>query len=345
MTAIRRLAVVALVLLTAASPAILCAEPLPRATIERTFAHLRGEDERLAQTITRLLNANDRYCDRHMPASGLVLHALDMFDPDLRDAARKYFGFPSPIAIELIVAESPAQVAGIAPGDGLIAINDMKLSPILAARASAANRDRAEQILTQLPLDRPIALTLVRDTAQFEVAVQPVQACRARWEVVSGSSLLGQSDGQTIQIGQDFITKASDADLAVIVAHELAHTILNHTRRLAEAGISQGLLAEFGRNRRLNRRAEDEADRMSLYLLANAGYDWNAAPQFWEGLGRSWDPGIFRRRDYRSPSARAAVMRHEGNRIMPCCGPVMNDALWRTRAEPMLADRQISSAR
>jgi predicted Zn-dependent protease len=95
--------------------------------------------------------------------------------------------------------------------------------------------------------------------------------------------------------------------LAVIVAHELAHSVLAHRRRLAAAGVSKGLLAEFGRNGRLNRQVEREADRLSVHLLRNAGYDPQLAPTFWDKRGRQLgSSGI-----HDSPKQRARLMRDE----------------------------------
>ena len=62
----------------------------------------------------------------------------------------------------------------------------------------------------------------------------------------------------------------------------------------------------------VNAEAEIEADRLSLHLLANAGYDPQVAPALWRGvLGRQLDPGIFRSRIYASPEERARALQRE----------------------------------
>jgi hypothetical protein len=69
---------------------------------------------------------------------------------------------------------------------------------------------------------------------------------------------------------------------------------------------------EFGRSRRLNAEAEIEADRLSVHLLANAGYDPRIAPAFWRSdLGRSVGGGLFRSRIYASPEERARALERE----------------------------------
>ena len=46
-----------------------------------------------------------------------------------------------------------------------------------------------------------------------------------------------------------------------------------------------GLLGNFGRNARLIRETELEADRLAPYLLDRAGYDPDAAVRFWRRFG------------------------------------------------------------
>jgi predicted Zn-dependent protease len=53
--------------------------------------------------------------------------------------------------------------------------------------------------------------------------------------------------------------------------------------------VDRGLFAPFGRNARLIRQSEAEADRLSLYLMDRAGYDPAAAPAFWRRVAHA-DP-------------------------------------------------------
>ena len=102
-----------------------------------------------------------------------------------------------------------------------------------------------------------------------------------------------RSDGRVIQIDYGLAAAANDNQLAVIFAHELGHAVLEHRRRLGAAGVSKGFFGEFGKNGKLNRQAEIEADRMSVHLLADAGYDPRIAPAFWRSpLGRRVGNGL-----------------------------------------------------
>ena len=77
-----------------------------------------------------------------------------------------------------------------------------------------------------------------------------------------------------------------DKTLVSLIAHELAHNVLRHRARLDAAGVDRGLMKQFGRNARLFRQTEVEADRLSVWLLAGAGYDPGAAVRFWTAFGQ-----------------------------------------------------------
>lgn len=101
----------------------------------------------------------------------------------------------------------------------------------------------------------------------------------------------------------------SDAGIAVVMGHEIAHAIARH----GNERMSQGLMAQFGltvlaaateQNATLtrdiflqsvgigtqlgmlsfSRKHESEADRMGLVFMAMAGYDPREAPKFWERM-------------------------------------------------------------
>lgn len=299
--------------------------------LTRSFESLRRSDQRLSNIAFRISLANDRFCDRHMPATGILFHAIDQFSPDIREQATLHFGFPSPIAIELIVPGSPASASDVQVGDGIAAVNAIALNGSVSKNQTVASRDRLIELIQSLPTNRPIDFTITRNGRALKRIVYALQSCRISWEVSEVTGLLGQTDDTTIQLGRSFVEASGDYDIAVIFAHELAHSILNHNARLAAAGVKQGLLSEFGRNLLLNRRAEVEADELSLYLLSNSGYNPEIAPKFWEGPGRKWDRGIFRRRYYSSPNRRAQAMRKVIDTMQIGLQPTIGETIWSSR--------------
>jgi predicted Zn-dependent protease len=100
---------------------------------------------------------------------------------------------------------------------------------------------------------------------------------------------------------------ATDAELAAVIGHEIAHALREHSRerisrayaeQVALAGIA---LATGASNTTMqlasqvsavtfqlphSREQEAEADRIGLELMARAGYDPNAAIALWQKMGR-----------------------------------------------------------
>jgi predicted Zn-dependent protease len=100
----------------------------------------------------------------------------------------------------------------------------------------------------------------------------------------------------------------SDAGLATVMGHEIAHALQRHgvermSRSIidqiaqlgaigaaasgnAAGGAIQGLLGAYGVNVSLpfNRKQESEADYIGLHLMAQAGYDPREAVPFWERM-------------------------------------------------------------
>lgn len=99
----------------------------------------------------------------------------------------------------------------------------------------------------------------------------------------------------------------NEAQIAVVIGHEIAHVTNEHSRRMVEtarnnamwAGLigaaasaalgRQGglLVARLGYNlmsNKFSRDLEDQADRVGLYYAWEAGYDVREAPQMWRGM-------------------------------------------------------------
>jgi hypothetical protein len=265
---------------------------------------LEEADLRLLDIAERIQVANAPLCDRTGPALGAALQSRDQFPPGGDP------GFEAEVAFAALLPESPLVQAGVRPGNGLIAI-DGRAVDRRPGLEQMPLRDSAHAMLAEHSTG-PLLLTVIQSGQQRVISLEPTSQCLALVEVLADDGRAARSDGRVIQIGLGLTRRASDDEIAAIFAHELAHSILRHRDRLAGAGVSKGLAAEFGYDRRINAEAEIEADRLSVHLLANAGYDPQVAPALWRGvLGRQLDPGIFRSRIYASPEERARALQRE----------------------------------
>lgn len=286
--------------------AVALAQPAAAQTGE-AIAVLARQDLRLATIAERMQAANRDLCRRSMPLTGLVLHSRDQYrDVDAGSAFAN-----GPVAVAAVVPGSPAEAAGIAAGDGIAAIGGQRIS-VMVAHGEAPLRDTVFEALADSPADAPVAIGVVRGGEESVVALAAPSGCRALVEIRSANSLDARSDGRVIQVNYGLARAASDDELAAVFAHEFGHLVLEHRRRLEAAGVEKGFFGEFGRNQRLNRQVEVEADRIAVHLLANAGYNPAIAPAFWRAtLGRRAGGGLMISTTYPSAEARAQLIERE----------------------------------
>jgi Peptidase family M48 len=262
------------------------------------------QDRRLASVAERMLGANVALCRSTMPLTGMILHSADQYQ-----APREGWFDNGPVAVAQVLPGSTADHAGVRSGDGVVTVGGQAVDG-LAQAAGYPLRDAVFDQINRVPSPLPLQVRRAGRIGTFNLAA-PL-GCRALVEVLVRNDKVALSDGRVIQISYPMAVLLDDNELAVVFAHELAHLILEHNRRLTAAGVPDGLAQEFGRNRRLARQAEVEADRLSVHLLANAEYDPQIAPQLWEGAsGRAIAGDLLRSRRYPSRRERARLMRQE----------------------------------
>lgn len=287
----------------------------PAAAAQTTddWAHLERQDLRLAAIAERIQRANASLCRARMPLTGMIIHSVDQYGDGV---ANDRFA-NGRVAIASVLPQSPADHAGVQRDDGILAIGSEQMAE-LSPRGEGNLREAAFDVLAEQPAEGPVALRIRRGNNAHDVSLQPEAGCRSLVEILVGDGPRARSDGRVIQIQYDFAAGLGDEQLAIVVAHELAHAVLEHRRRKIEAGINNGLFAEIGRNQRANREAEIEADRLSVHLLSNAGYDPGSIAAFWRnasehGMGSGLLPSFV----YPSREARADLIEREISFYLP----------------------------
>lgn len=297
---------VVLSIATASAPDIAMSRDPPN------FEAIRRSDLRVAQVGERLAMANAALCQETRSRTGLILHDMAQYAPAFRDAAVKSFGFERAIAVEAVVPGSPADRAGVVQDAGLIAFDG---EPIASEEGKDEPFSRMDRVLDReeaLGADGTLLLTLVKDGRINQVRIATEKGCRSRFQIVLEGALNASADGTYVQIdGRMVDSAANNHELAALLAHELAHNILEHPRRLTEAGVKRGLGGWFGRSAGLIRATETEADRLSLYLMANAGYDPQVAVTFWNRLSADTSMGFLSAPTHPGRKRRVAQLREE----------------------------------
>jgi len=277
-----RLLIVLLVSALAASPAP------AESPLARSLLAMRGFDQRVATTGFRLAVANRDWCDDPVWLPGLELHDITQYGADWRQAAAEAFGLDDDPAVLALAATGPAVRAGLRVDDHVTSLDGAP--PPTAAGVAQGSFDRESRILDALDIafaDGRAAIGIRRDGVASTVDVRADRGCPTRFQLIPSTRLNALADGRYVQVTTalaDYV--ADDDELAAVLAHEFAHNLLHHRARLDAAHVSRGLLGNFGRNARLIRATEDEADRLSVYLMDRAGYDPEAAVRFWSRFGR-----------------------------------------------------------
>ena len=268
------------------------------------YRALVAQDLRLATIGYRLASANAAYCQRRERNPGWAMHDEQQY-PD-RDVARAAFGLRTPIAVSAVVPGGPADRLGIKAGDGVIALNDavFNIRTDLRHKPSAERMEKIQKALREaMAANGAIRLTLETAEGQKQITFEPPAICASRFWVDARSKLDAGADGDGVRVtdGLMTFTASDDAELAAVVAHELSHNLLGHRERLnaAKRRTSEILATEI------------EADRLSVWLMANAGYDPNAALRFADRYGRKTGLGIFSDGTHLRWKNRVKVMRGE----------------------------------
>lgn len=253
---------------------------------------LRESDHRIVTIVYRLGLAGRALCPDPFPLTGLAFHHLGEYRPQDRPEAIARYGVDKGIGILSVVEGSPAAQAGIAAGDVILAVNGVPLpAPATIADEPDENRRRermsaAEAVLEDELGRGAVQLELLRGTRQSTVRLDAIAGCPARGRLARSGQDNAFADGRYAIMTTGFLGFfRTDDELAVALAHELAHNILRHPQQLEAQGVPQrGIGRHIGRNARLVRATEEEADRLSVRLLAAAGYDLDAIIPFWRRL-------------------------------------------------------------
>lgn len=228
---------------------------------------LRADIDRVAQIDWRMSTSAARHCNNSASGLGLRIDSLDAYNRADREAVGSELGIGSLPQISSIARGSPADLADVAVGDDLVAINGMPIGETIAAIDGNATADRVETALSQLPVSQPATLSLVRDGRALEATLAPVARCDFVAVVAIDDSVKAYSDRGGLALTTGLISFAGSADrLALIFGHEMAHVLL---RDRHDALNIRG------------KRKEDEADRLGAILASCAGYDMTSAIGFW----------------------------------------------------------------
>ena len=115
-------------------------------------------------------------------------------------------------------------------------------------------------------------LTIQRAAVEHQIQIIPVRSCKSRFQIKVSEKRSASADGKTVSVSSALATYVlDDEELAAIVAHELAHNLLNHRTRLNAQKVNRGFFGQFGKSARRIKTTEIEADRLSSLVDDQCG--------------------------------------------------------------------------
>lgn len=268
---IQRVFLLCLILLFGARPAAAQGAPDGRAL-----------DERVATIGHRLAVASLAWCRDAQWLPGVT---LGVEDPGIATRSGRS---ELRLTVLALARGGPAARGGLATDEAIESADGAALPTVRrSANGAFAGVEQARDTFEAAFADGSATLGLRLGQRTRTLLVHAERGCASRFLILPSRQLNAFANGRSVQITSRLAEEVPNEDeLAAILAHEFAHHVLRHRSRLDASGVERGLLGNFGRNARLIRETEEEADRLSVWLLARAGYDPNAAVRFWTWFGR-----------------------------------------------------------
>ena len=257
---------------------------------------------KLERIATHVFQASAPMCGEKVKKHiGITLWNNSSYKGKLRTPAKNAFNLTPTVTIAQVMPHSPAQKAGLKTGDTLLKVG--KKTVIKGKKGLQQALTALNNALEKTP-NGPVPITYKRGDITNTAAITPQDMCDYAIVYEDNDVINAYADGKRIILTRGIIEfTRTDAELALIIGHELAHNILQHIDKKvaqASAGTFGGLLidiligntgghfADLGGKlaaQAYSPEYEAEADYMGLYAAARAGYTIKKAPYLWRRMG------------------------------------------------------------
>lgn len=230
--------------------------------------------------------------DTRVSTGAIVETAASYQKGDLASTFRTQLKLNDRPTVTHLIPLSPA--SGVLQiGDVLLQIGDVSIS------AGAIGISDTQRAVSRLKPDLPSIYRVERAGATLDLTVVPVLVCSYSVQYQPAAEINAYADGSSVFVTAGMMRFVeSDAELAVVLGHELAHNALGHIdAKQVNAGIglifdilaagagvnTQGAFSKAGGNS-YSQDFESEADYVGVYYLARANAPFTNASMFWRRM-------------------------------------------------------------
>jgi hypothetical protein len=234
------------------------------------------------QTISQRIRIAGRpLCrDALAPILGVAVLDTTRLPYSLLDIAHSRYGVGRGLVVLSMLAEIGEGGAALQPGDVLAAIGGKSVESI----ADLGRR-----------LDSPVRVDFKREAERLRIELPVPHGCGFPAELIEDEKVNAFADFRDMEFTRAMLRELEDDMLlAIVVGHELAHSIFDRRRP---------------RFRGSNRPREARADHVGIYLAAMAGYPIAATPDLWITLKSNVNLVDSRSRTHPTSAARFAALR------------------------------------
>ncbi len=275
---------------------------------ELAFEGFLDDELRVKKVAQPILAAAVDLCkDKTRYDSGATFTSASGYGKDFEPTVTKYLNIAgNELGLLHVIPGSPADQAGLKRGDKLISVNGWQIPNTKEASTELVKR-AGEWLKTPAPLTTVYARKSQEGAWQTaQAVVTPVKLCEFPAFLVMQESLNAYADGKGIGIFRGLLRFSNDAELSLVIGHELAHNFMGHI----EAGQRNNVLGTIAEIIAASKGVptqgalgaaialayspafEAEADYVGLYVLARAGIEIKDAPKFWRRMAAANPAGI-----------------------------------------------------
>lgn len=290
-----------------------------------TLEEVHRQNSRLQRLSFPLLQTATNLCgNRVKPKLGIQLHTKDDYPIKRLEAVSNTFGPLTGIRIKDVTAGGPAQDKLLA-GDRLVQIKGETVAD--------SSHGAAKQLRKAMGNDLTVVIQIDRDGDEITVTLEAVKLCDYPVILSRRDAINAFADGESIIINEGLMRFATaDEELALIIAHELAHNVIDHRAdkirdgligglfdiaiSLAGNVISPGIGVGLGANL-LSQKYEVEADVLAIQLMHQLGYPIESLPAFWRKMASVHPSSIHHGQQVSHPTTveRYLIMKQEVERL------------------------------